>query len=41
MLHVMFMRKLVPHFVPSWHGYYSHITEASIKIVCDDEHVNK
>ena len=38
----MLMRKLEPHFVPCWHGYYT--TKVFIKIVIcknDDQHVNK
>ena len=33
------MRKLVPHFAPSWHGYY--ITNKDCNIKSDDQNVFK
>ena len=38
----MLMRKLVPHFAPCWHDYYT--TKVSIKIAIyksGDQHFNK
>ena len=39
MLNIMLMRKLTPHFTPSWHDYYI-INEVSY-IKGDDQNVYK